>query len=105
MLIARDDFTVGEKLSFRWCGPSRIVKAMNKYVFQKKDLRSRNNEEGYGAKSKFYSVATLYIKETLTHVISSETGMVVLRLLKIVECRGWKNIIATNFCLEKLMNF
>lgn len=40
VLVAREDFTAGEKLSLRWRGPRRVVKTINDYVFQVEDLHN-----------------------------------------------------------------
>lgn len=32
VLVTRDDFTSGEKLSLRWCGPHRVLKAFNNLI-------------------------------------------------------------------------
>lgn len=39
VLVAPKDFHAGEKLLLRWRGPRKIVKEINEFVFQVKDLR------------------------------------------------------------------
>lgn len=85
VLIARNDFIDGEKLSLRWYSPLRIFKAMKNYAFQLEDLRNGNVEGVHCSKLKFYHYVTLNTGANLSQMISSETDMVVQHLLEIVE--------------------
>lgn len=85
VLVAREEFHEGEKLCLRWRGPRRVTKAMNDYVFQVEYLRNDIVEEVHGTRLKFYSDSSLDEKAVLSHVLSSETGMPVSRLLRLQE--------------------
>jgi transposase InsO family protein len=85
VLVARDDFSAGEKLALRWRGPRRIVKAINDYVYQVEDLRNGVLEEVHATRLKFYRDASLDSVAILPHVLSSETGMPVARLMRLYE--------------------
>jgi len=94
VLLAREDFFKGEKLALRWRGPRRIIKALNDYVYQVEDLRNGQTEEAHGSRLKFYRDAELDTKVIMSHVLSSETGMPVARLLKLTdEPDGMKVIV------------
>lgn len=85
VLVARNDFHAGEKLALRWRGPRRIVKALSDYVFQVEDLRNGMVEDCHGSRLKFYSDRSLNSAAILSHVLSSETGMPVARLMQLVD--------------------
>lgn len=68
VLMARDHFHEGEKLCLRWCGPWRVTKFLIGYVFQVKDLRSRDTEDVHGTRLKFSADNSLYVDEILSHV-------------------------------------
>jgi len=85
VLMAREEFFAGEELALRWRGPRRIVKAVNDYVYQVEDLRTGLSEEVHGSRLKFYHDPSLDTEAVLSHVLSSETGMVVARLLRLEE--------------------
>lgn len=111
VLVARDEFTVGEKLQLRWRGPRRIVKALSDYVFQVEDLRTGDYEDIHGSRLKFYHDASLDTNAIMSHVLSSETGMVVQRLLELVESPDglkvrirWKGLPASEDTEEPIKN-
>ena len=85
VLLAREEFFAGEKLALRWGGPRQIVKALNDYVFQIRDLRNGSLEDIRGTRLKYYSDSSLDSSAILSHIISSETGMPVSRLMALVE--------------------
>lgn len=85
VLVARDEFHAGEKLCLRWRGPRRVTKAINDYVYQVEDLRNGILSDVHAARLKFYSDASLDAKVLLPHVLQSETGMQVQRLLRLVD--------------------
>ena len=88
VLVAREDFTAGEKLSLRWRGPRRVIKAINDYVYQVEDLRNGELQDVHVTRLKFYHDDSLNEEAILSHVVHSETGMVVHRLKKLVEVDG-----------------
>lgn len=109
VLVAREQFFEGEKLCLRWRGPRRVVKALNDYVFKVEDLRNGDHEDIHGTRLKFYTDSSLDEKVILSHVLSSETGMPVSRLLKLVDHNGdlhvlvrWKGLSKDDDTLEPL---
>ena len=55
VLVAHEDFTVGEKLSLRCRGPGRILSCNSEYIFDVEDLRNGHVESVHGARLKFYA--------------------------------------------------
>lgn len=84
-LIAREDFTAGEKLSLRWRGPRREVGSLNDHVYQVEDLRNGQVEDVHGSRFTFYHDPSLEKEAIMSHVFSSETGMQVQHLMRLVE--------------------
>lgn len=85
VLVARDDFTAGEKLSLRWRSPRWIVKGLRDYVFDVEDLRNKQAQNVHGARLKFYHDPFFYKEAIMSHLIASETGMQVHCLMGPVE--------------------
>ena len=109
VLVAREDFFAGEKLAVRWRGPRRIIKALNDYVFQVEDLRNGGLEDVHGTRLKFYRDGSLNQEVILSHVLSSETGMPVARLLRLEDTEDglhvvvrWKGLPDTEDTLEPI---
>lgn len=109
VLVARDDFHKGEKLCLRWRGPRRVIKCLHDYAFQVEDLRNGQLETIHGTRLKFYSDQSLDTTAILSHVLASETGMPVSRLLRLVEEDGkffvivrWKGLSASEDTIEPL---
>ena len=59
VLVAHEDFTVGEKLSLRCRGPGRILSCNSEYIFDVEDLRNGHVESVHGARLKFYADQSL----------------------------------------------
>lgn len=85
VLVAREDFFAGEKLALRCGRPRRILKAINGYFFQVEDLQNVSKEEVHGTRLKTYRGYTLDTNAIMSHVLSSETGMPVARLMRLIE--------------------
>lgn len=85
VLVAREDFSSGEKLSLRWRGPRRVVRAINNFVFQVEDLRTGDMDDIHVSRLKFYHDSALDTEVIISHVVQSETGMIVHRLHKLVD--------------------
>lgn len=85
VLVAPNEFPVGEKLSLRWRGTRRIVKAISEYVFQIEDLRNRQLEDVHGTRLKYFRDSALDTEANMDHAIASETGMSVQRLMRLVD--------------------
>ena len=109
VLVARDDLTAGEKLSLRWRGPRRIIKAINDYVYQVEDLRNGELQDVHITRLKFYHDKYLNTEAIMSHVVTSETGMVVQRLMRLVEDDGklkvlvrWRGLPESEDTLEPL---
>lgn len=79
-----------------------MIKALSSYVYTIKDLRNANIEDVHGTRLKFYIDKSLDEKVTLSHVLLSETGMMVSKLLRLVNrdeslydlvhCKGLSNL-------------
>jgi len=93
VLLARDEFTAGEKLCLRWRGPRRITRAVSDYVYQIEDLRNGALEEAHASRLRFYSDDSLNKDAIMPHVISSETGMPVQRLMRLEESPNGLHVI------------
>lgn len=65
-----------------------IVNEVSYYVLKVEDLLNRTVEEVHGSKFKYYSDSSLDTTSIMSHVISSEIGMLVSRLLKIIQHNG-----------------
>lgn len=111
VLVARDDFFEGEKLCLRWRGPRRIIKAHNDYVFDVEDLRNGKIDPIHGSRLKYYRDSSLDEMVIMSHVLSSETGMPVARLLKLVKVDDvlnvqvrWKGLSPQEDTFEPLQN-
>lgn len=109
VLVAREEFFEGEKLCLRWRGPRRVLTALNDYIFRVEDLRNGNCEDIHGTRLKFYADADLDKEAIMSHVLSSETGMPVSRLLRIVEQDRklynwvrWKGLTTNDDTMEPL---
>lgn len=85
VLVAREEFSKGEKIALRWRGPRRIVAAKSDFIFQVEDLRNGSTEDIHIARLKFYSDDSLDATAIMPHVTASETGMPVARLMGIQE--------------------
>ena len=111
VLVARNNFHHGEKLCLRWRGPRRIIKAMNDWIYQIEDLRNGNIETAHASRLKFYSDSSLDSTAIMSHVVQSETGMPVARLMNFIEHTDgikvqvrWKGLSAQEDTLKPLKN-
>lgn len=85
VLVAREAFKAGEKLVLRWRGPRRIKTATSDYVYQVEDIRNGQLEHVPISHLRFFHDSALKIQAIMSHVLSSETGMPVSRLLALVD--------------------
>jgi hypothetical protein len=85
VLVARSGFNAGEKLALRWRGPRCIVKALSNYVFQVEDLCNGTISDIHGTRLKLYSDRSLDTTAIMSHVLSSEIGMPVARLMRLMD--------------------
>lgn len=111
VLVAKNTFHRGEKLCLRWCGPRRVVKALNNHIFQIEDLRNGEIESIHATRLKYYSDSALDTKAIMSHVVNSEMGMPVARLMRFVESEDgikiqvrWKGLSPQEDTLEPLQN-
>lgn len=109
VLVASEEFFAGEKLALRWRGPRRIVKAQNDYVFQVEDLLNGTVEDVHACRLKYYRDGSLDTTAILSHVLSSETGIPVARLMRLVDDPNgmkvlvrWKGLPNSEDSLEPL---
>lgn len=110
VLVARDDFSKGQKIALRWRGPRRIVSAKSDYIYQVEDLRNGLTEDVHIARLKFYADDSLDATAIMSHVIASETGMPVARLMGIQESSDglvvhvrWKGLPHSEDTLEPIL--
>lgn len=110
-MVARDDFSASEKLSLRWRGPLRVVRLINDYVYAVEDMRNEDIGDVHVSRLKFYHDSSLDTKAILSHLISSETGMVVQRLMSLVDyedelkvCVRWKGLSPSEDTEEPVEN-
>lgn len=96
-------------MCLRWRGPRRVTKALNDYTFQVEDLRNGVLSIAHGTRLKFYHDPSLDTTAIMSHVLSSETGMPVARLLRLVEEDGqlfvavwWKGLGKDEDSLEPI---
>lgn len=83
--MAREVFSAGKKLALRWRGQRRFIKPLSDYVQQVEGLRYGNLEEVCENSFKLYADHLLCTRAIISHVMSSEMGTPVSRLIKLVE--------------------
>lgn len=67
--------------------PRRIIKAVNDYVFQVEDLHNRPMDGIHCTRVKLCRAGSLDTETIMSHAISSETVMIVSRLLRLEKNR------------------
>ena len=80
-------------MALRWRGPRRVIKARSDYVFKVEDLRNGSTEDVHSSRLKFYRDGWLNHKVIFSHVLSSETGMPVARLVRLVDSEDRLKVI------------
>lgn len=107
VLVARSDFQAGEKLCLRWRGPRQVIKAINDHVYQVEDLRKGQLDNIHASRLKMFRDSAIDENAILSHVIHSETGMVVHRLMGLEETSSglfvrihWKGLSDSEDTLE-----
>lgn len=110
VLVARDDFTAGEKLSLCWRGLRCVVRSINDHVYHIEDLRNGAVGEVHGSRLKFYHDRFLNQEAIMSHVVSSEPGMPVPHLMRLVDTDDgmmvqvcWRGLRESEDTLEPLM--
>lgn len=88
VLVAREDFFASEKLCLKWGGPRHIVCSDKDSVYQVEDLSNGAIEAIHASRIKFYHEPSLNQKLIMDHVLSSEIGMPVSRLFRLIESEG-----------------
>ena len=109
VLVAREDFGPSEKLSLRWRGPRRIVAVISDYIYSVEDLGNNTTEDVHVCRLRFYHDSSLEKAAIMSHVLYSETGMPVSRLIGLhdtddgiqVQVR-WKGLSASEDTYESL---
>lgn len=99
VLVSRLDFHADEKLALRWRGLRRVVKALKGYVFQVEDLHNGQLNILLGTVLKLYTDSAQDKEVIMPHVLSSETGMCIARLMELLDgpeglkgCVRWKGL-------------
>lgn len=100
VLVVREEVFENEKLYLRWRGPCRVLNALNDYVFKIEDLRNGETEDLHVTRLKYYANDSLDKQVIISHVLASEIGMPLSRLMRIVDDNGnlsvhvrWKGLI------------
>lgn len=88
VLVTREDFHAGEKLSLRWQRPQWIFKALKNFVYQVKDLQNGGLTYFHVSRLRFYSDRSLNAAAVMTYAINSKPGMPVLRHMRLVADEG-----------------
>ena len=109
VLVARSDFHAGEKLCLRWRGPRRVKKALSNYVYQVEDLRNGQLDDVHASRLKLFRDSEIDEVAIMSHVLQSETGMLVSRLMALEEHSDslfvrirWKGLENTEDTLEPI---
>lgn len=102
MLVARDNFTAGEKLSLCWRGPRLVIKAWSDYIYQVKDPRNGLLDDVRDSRWKFYHDSSLETEAIMSDVVASEAGMPVQRLMCLVDSDDG---VMVQVCLKGLPEF
>lgn len=85
VLDAEEERYARQKLALRWIGRRRVILAANNYTFKVEDLHTGETDDVYVSRLKFYSARSLDTTAIMSRVLSSETGMVVARLMRLEE--------------------
>lgn len=109
VLIAKDTFKSGEKLSLRWSGPRRIVGASRNHIYKVEDIRNGEKEDMHACRLRFFSNKDLNTEAVFPHVLYSERGMPVQRLMELTEAPDgiyirvrWRGLPPADDTLEPL---
>ena len=111
VLVPRSEFSKGQKLALRWRGPRRVVGIRFNHIYQVEDMRKGSVSEVHASRLKFYRDNELDTVAIMPFSISSETGMEIQRLMKLVREGGqlkvhlrWKGLPNSEDTLEPLNN-
>lgn len=109
VLVAKDDVSKGEKLSLKRRGPRRVLKAQSEWIYEVEDLRNNLKECIHASRLRLYSDANLNQEAIMPHILYSETGMPVSRLMKLEKIGNkimvhvrWKGLPASDDTLEPI---
>lgn len=69
VLVAQRDAVKQHKLRVRWRGSKRVVKALSDYIFEVKDLITKECEPVHASRIKHFSESSLEVTETLLDTI------------------------------------
>lgn len=100
VVVAREEFHPGEKLALRWREPRRSTKTLSAYVFQIEDHRNGSMDAVHGCRVQFCHDPSLDKEKIMSHVISSETGMPLSQLLKLVDKKKGPHFLVRSKGLE-----
>lgn len=73
------------KRCLRCRGPRGIVKPISDYIYQVEDLRTGAFDDIHVILLKFYQDPSLHQEPIMPHVLSFETGIIVQRLMRLVD--------------------
>lgn len=88
VLVAREKRQAGQKLMLRWREPRRIRNSLNDYRCEVGDLRTRELLYMHATHLEFYRDCSLNTDAFMSHVLSTKTGIIVSRFLRLEGLDG-----------------
>lgn len=85
VLVARTEFGAEDKHLIRWRGPRRVIKPINDFVYTFEDLRTGQFDDIHASRLKLFRDDDINKEAILSHVLHSEGGMSVQRLMGLEE--------------------
>lgn len=85
VLADRSDFQAGPKLCLCWRGPRKVFKYLSNYIFQGEDLCNGQLEDLHSSRLKLFPDTAVNETHIMSHVLQSQTRMVVSRILSVGE--------------------
>ena len=110
VLVAREDFGASKKLCLRWRGPRQITAIVFPFVYTVRDLRNDHLDDIHICRLRYYQDSSLNCEAILSHVLYSETGMEISRLLNLEDTSEgikvkirWKGLSSSEDTHEPLL--
>jgi Integrase core domain/Chromo (CHRromatin Organisation MOdifier) domain len=95
VLLAKREFSRGDKLTLRWRGPYRVLQALSDWVFNVEDLITGKCVDVHSSRLRFYHDASLTLDaELIEHIAHNEKGYPVECLLELKYSREDKRFMA-----------
>lgn len=83
VLVAREECFAVNKLALRWPGSRRVLWAIKDYSYLVDDLRTGESGVLHTSRLKFYHDLTMDTEAVMFHVVQSDTGMIMQRLMRV----------------------